>query len=169
LKNKYLHIGIGLLLTVFVINSYATDIKIGFVNPVKILETAPQVKAANARLEREFAPEERKINQKQNALRKLEDKLSKNSSILSENELSRLNNKIVKSKRELRRAQEEFREDYNIKRSAELDKLQKKIYDAIKLLAKEEGYDLIVSDGVIVASKKVDITVQVLARLKKMK
>ncbi|MDH5436713.1 MAG: OmpH family outer membrane protein, partial [Gammaproteobacteria bacterium] len=67
---------------------------------------------------------------------------------------------------ELKRKQDEFREDFNIRRNEEFGKLQKRIYEAIVSHAKKEKYDLIISDGVIYASDTVDITNQVLARLK---
>ena len=39
--------------------------------------------------------------------------------------------------------------------------------DVIQKLAKAEEFDLIISDGVIYAGKKVDITEKVIGRLKK--
>ncbi len=146
----------------------AADIKIGFVNPVKVMELAPQVEDANKRLEREFAPRERRIVDIQKEIRGMEERLAKDEAIMDEKEITRLRREIISKKRDVKRDQDEFREDYNIRRSEELDKLQKKIYKAIESLAKEHGYDLIVSDGVIVASERVDITDMVLKRLQAM-
>jgi outer membrane protein len=76
-----------------------------------------------------------------------------------------LNRDIISKKRELKRQQDEFREDYNIRRNEELDKLQKRIIEIIQSVAREEAYDFILSDGVVWASKKVDITDKILMRL----
>ncbi|TFH40328.1 MAG: OmpH family outer membrane protein, partial [Lysobacterales bacterium] len=65
-----------------------------------------------------------------------------------------------------RRAQDEFREDLNLRRSQELSKLQLKVTEIIQVLAKAEKYDLIVSDGVIFAGQRVDITDMILERLR---
>jgi len=46
-----------------------------------------------------------------------------------------------------------------------LDKLQKQIIEVIQAVAKEQSYDLILSDGVVWASDSIDMTDQVLKRL----
>jgi len=85
---------------------------------------------------------------------------------LSDVERGRNENEIRAAKRELRRAQDEFREDLNLRRSQELSKLQQKVTEVIQVLAKAENYDLIVSDGVIFAGTRVDITDKILERLR---
>lgn len=162
--NAFGMIFIGLL-SVNVQPIHAEELKIGFVNPVQILDTAPQVEEANKRLEEEFAPREKGIVERQKEIQQLEDQVKKDSEIMSDSQLDSLRKDIVAKKRDIKREQDEFREDYNIRRSEELNKLQKRIYKAIESLAKEENYDLVVSEGVIVASKRVDITEKVLKRL----
>lgn len=167
LKRPMFYLVAGLLCSVFAA-AQAEDIKIGFVNPVKVMETAPQVEAANKRLEQEFAPKEQRIVGMQKELRQMEERLGKDEAIMSEKDLNDLRRDIMAKKRDLKRDQDEFREEYNFRRSEELDKLQKQIYKAIETLAKDMGYDLVVSDGVIVASERVDITDMVLKRLQEM-
>lgn len=167
LKRPMFYLVAGLLCGVFA-SAQAQDIKIGFVNPVKVMETAPQVEAANKRLEQEFAPKEQRIVEMQKELRQMEERLGKDEAIMSEKNLNDLRRDIMAKKRDLKRDQDEFREEYNFRRSEELDKLQKQIYKAIETLAKDMGYDLVVSDGVIVASERVDITDMVLKRLQEM-
>lgn len=74
---------------------------------------------------------------------------------------------IVAKKRDVKRSREEFTEDLNIRRNEELNKLQKLIYDTIQGLAVDLGFDVILGDSVLYASKRIDVTEQVLARLKK--
>lgn len=142
------------------------EIKVGFVNVAKVLELAPQAEAARNRIEREFAPKDRELLQQQKDVRSLEDRLVKNAAVLSEAERQRKENEIRAAKRELRRQQDEFREDLNLRRSQELSKLQQKVTEVIQTLAKAENYDLIVSDGVIFAGERVDITDKILERLR---
>ena len=99
-------------------------------------------------------------------LRSLEDRLVKNAAVLSEAERQRKETEIRAAKRDLRRAQDEFREDLNLRRSQELSALQQKVTEVIQILAKAEKYDLIVSDGVIFAGKRVDITDKILEQLR---
>ncbi|MDE2090140.1 MAG: OmpH family outer membrane protein, partial [Gammaproteobacteria bacterium] len=65
-----------------------------------------------------------------------------------------------------KRAQDSFREDLNIRQNQEFGKLQRTVYDAIVTLAKQQKYDLILSQGVVYAGPRVDVTDQVLQRLK---
>ncbi|MGA7800398.1 MAG: OmpH family outer membrane protein [Gammaproteobacteria bacterium] len=142
------------------------EVKIGFVNTVKLMEQSPQAKAASARVEAEFAPREKKLVAAQKAMKQLEDKLSRNGAVMSKEEQTKLQREIASKKREFARGQDEFRQDLNIRRNEELSKLQRELYQAIVALAKEKHYDLVVGDGAIYASDSVDITKEVLDRLK---
>jgi len=150
----------------FAAQAAAAEMKVGFVNVAKVLELAPQAEAARNRIEREFAPKDRELLQQQKDVRSLEDRLVKNAAVLSEAERQRKETEIRAAKRELRRAQDEFREDLNLRRSQELSKLQQKVTEVIQVLAKAEKYDLIISDGVIFAGERVDITDKILERLR---
>jgi outer membrane protein len=158
----------GLIVVFALLSAQAAsaEVKVGFVNVAKVLELAPQAEAARNRIEKEFAPKDRELLQQQKDVRSLEDRLVKNAAVLSEAERQRNETEIRATKRELRRAQDEFREDLNLRRSQELSKLQQKVTEVIQVLAKAEKYDLIVSDGVIFAGKRVDITEKILERLR---
>jgi len=158
--------GVVLATGVFAAQTASAEVKVGFVNVAKVLELAPQAEAARNRIEKEFAPKDRELLEQQKDVRGLEDRLVKNAAVLSESERQRNENEIRATKRELRRAQDEFREDLNLRRSQELSKLQQKVTEVIQALAKAEQYDLIVSDGVIFAGSRVDITDKILERLR---
>jgi len=144
----------------------AAELKIGFVNAAKVLKNAPQAAAALNRLEKEFSPRDKELVESQKALRKLEDRMSRDGATMGENDRRDLERDIVAQRRELKRAQDEFREDFNIRRNEEMSKLQRLIQDAITVLSQEENYDLVINDGaVIYASPAVDITDKVLKRL----
>lgn len=146
--------------------AYAQDFKVGFVNVAIVLDQAPQAAAARARIEREFAPRDREILSQQQELRALEDKLVKDVAVLSASERERQEAEIRQLKRELRRSEEEFREDLNLRRSQELSALQRMVTEVIQDMARGENYDLIITDGVVFAGDKVNITRRVIERLK---
>jgi outer membrane protein len=74
----------------------------------------------------------------------------------------------LNARRELKRTQDEFREDLSIRRNEELSKLQLQITEAIRALGRDQRYDVILTDAnVIFSSKQVDLTDDVLSRLKK--
>lgn len=144
----------------------AADVKVGFVNVAIVLDQAPQADHARARIEREFAPRDREILDQQQKIRTLEDKLVKNAAVLSTSERERQEAELRQLKRELRRSQEEFREDLNLRRSQELSALQRMVTEVIQDMARGEKYDLIVTDGVVFAGDRVNITKRVIERLK---
>jgi len=145
----------------------AQGIKIGYVNAVKVIEEAPQGEAALKKLESEFGPRDKRLVSMQNDIRELEDDLEKNGLIMTDADRRAKEREILVMKRNLRRATQEFREDYNLRRNEELAVLQKIVKKAILEIAKQEKYDLIVHEGTIYASSKIDITDKVLEKLNK--
>jgi outer membrane protein len=144
----------------------AQDYKLGAVNAIRILEASPQAEAARNKIEKEFAPRDKQLVEQQKQLKALEDKLLKDGPIMSEAERTKLEQEIVNKRRDLRRSQEEFREDLNIRRNEEFAKIQKTILEAIQKVAKDSGYDVVLGEGVIYASPKVDISDKVIEYLK---
>ena len=145
--------------------AFAEEFKIGFVNVPRVMDAAPQAEAARGRIEQEFAPRDRELLQYQRRVRAEEDRLAKNSAIMSASERTSVEEELRRLKRELRRSQEEFHEDLNLRRSQELSKLQRKITEVVQSMAKVEAYDLILTDGVVFAGDRVDITDTVIERL----
>ncbi len=145
----------------------AAEMKIGFVNAARVLEEAPQADAARTHLEKEFSPRDKKLVDAQKTVRKLEEKLARDGAIMSETERRKLERDILSRQRELKRAQEEFREDLNIRRNEAFDTLRRRVFEVINDIAKAEKYDLVISDGVVYANDRIDITSKVVDQLKK--
>ena len=141
------------------------EMRVGVVNTVKLMEEAPQARDAQGRIESEFAPREKELVALQREIRNQEERLGRDGAVMSEAERTRLEREVLGLRRDLNRAQDEFRDDLNIRRNEALSKLQKVLYDATVALAKEQNYDLILGQGVIYASDKVDITPLVLKKL----
>ncbi len=165
-KGRWLAVSLSLVLGVYALAADAAEVKIGFVNAARVLEEAPQAEAARSRLEKEFSPRDKKLVAAQKETRKLEDKLTRDGAIMSESERRKLERDIISRKRELKRSQEEFREDLNIRRNEAFDTLRRRVFEVISDIAKKQNYDLVLSDGVVYSSDRIDITDKVLARLK---
>ena len=140
-------------------NVWAQDLKIGFVDGVKLIEKAPQGDAAKEALEAEFKPREQEIIDLRNKIRELDESLDPE----AENFISS-QRELREQRRDLKRLQQEMREDLNLRRNEELAKLQRLISNAIVEIAKQEGFDLILQDAVYAAAR-VDITDRVLDNL----
>lgn len=154
------------LLLFFSQTLFADTIKIGFVNTSRLLKEAPQADLARRKLESEFAPRDKKIVDMQKQLKILEDKIIKEANLTGDSVKKNLEREIAAKKRDIKRAREEFTEDLNIRRNEELNKLQKLVYEEIVTHSKENNFDLILGDSVLYANKRIDVTDQILARLK---
>lgn len=145
---------------------YAAELKIGVVNAAAVMEQSPQKNKALARLEKEFLSRSKSLESKVKSLRAKQEKLVKDGAIFSAEERKSKERALVSEQRDIKRLQDEYSEDLSIRRNEELRKLEKEIAKTIVDLAKKESYDLIVYQGVIFASDKVDITDKVLQSLK---
>jgi outer membrane protein len=142
--------------------------KIGVIDTVRLMEEAPQAKAAQSKIETEFAPREQELVTLQKEIRKLEDRLSRDAAVMSESESSKLEREILSKRRQLKRTQDEFRDDLNIRKNEVLSTLQRQMYEATVGLAKERNYDVILGgQGVVYSTDSVDITDMVLEKLNK--
>ena len=147
-------------------NSYAGEqqLKIGFVNPVKLLELSPQGEKALRLLEEEFRPRDQELIDLREKALALEVDLDKNRLVLQASEIKKKQRVIDSIRRKIKRDQQEAREDYNIRRNEELAKLQRLVREMIVTIANEEGFDLIVEQAVYV-NNRIDLTERVLQRL----
>jgi len=163
MRHYYLIIGLFCSILSF---PAAAELKIGFVNTVRIMREAPQVKSAYDRLEGEFASKQRQLVSAGQEIKRLQERLAKNSTIMSDARVSKLRRKIREKRRELKLQQVGIQEDYDARFNEEFGKVQKVIRQVIQQFAKKEFYDLIVSEGVIWANPRINITDDVLERLR---
>ena len=162
-KYSQLFILIALL---FSMSSAYAEQKIAFVNQAKLLQKAPQAESARNKLQKEFAKRDKSLVSLHKKIQKNTEKLQKDAAILSSQELTKLKRKITLLRRDLERDKAAFKEDLSIRQNEELIKLQQSVLKSIQTIAKRGKYDLIVSEGVIYASKQIDITDKILAQLK---
>ena len=153
-------------LVAFIPVTLAEDYKIGAVNAIRILEQSPQAEMMRNMIEKEFAPRDQALLSAQKSLKEMEDRLTKDAPIMSESERNRLEREIVNKRRDLKRNQDEFREDLTFRRNEEIARIQKEIVDAINAVAKTNQFDMVLNEGVIYASPKVDISQLVIDQLK---
>jgi outer membrane protein len=147
----------------------AETYRIGFVNATRVFEESEQYKDARDRLQTEFSRREKDLLSDQKQLKQLEEKLQRDGSVMSESEVKRLERDILSRTRKLKNAQTEFREDLNLRQNEEFKKLRTQIREVVQEVGKDEGIDLIVSDGVVYYSKRIDISDKVLNKLKQLK
>ncbi len=157
---------LALLLLAFSNVVSAQELKIGVVNAIKVFEQSPQYAEARKNLEAEFSRKESDLIAQQKQVKKLEEKLSRDGAVMSESEVKHLERDIVSRHRKLKNAREEYREDFNLRRNELQSLISRQVAEIVRQVGKEEGIDIILTDGVIFASKRVNISGKILERLK---
>jgi len=144
----------------------AQALKIGFVNFGRLLEESPQAKAAQAALEGEFMPRQRDVAAQQKSLQEKSDKLQKEAAVMSEADRVRTEREVRDLELNVNRRFNELQEDLNLRRNEEVGKMQRALLTEVQAYARANGYQLIVSDGVLYAADALDITPQLVAAIK---
>jgi outer membrane protein len=143
----------------------SAEVKMGVVNFQKLLEEAPQTKAAMAALENEFAPRRRELLTMQNDLKAKDEKLQKEGAVMAEADRAKTEKTLRDQQREFSRKAGEFQDDASTRRNEEIGKVQRYLVGEIQTYASAQGFDLVLGDGVFYAKPTYDITANVLAVL----
>ena len=143
----------------------AQDVKIGVVNIPLLMDRSPQTKVAFEALQEEFAPRQRTILALQKELQDKDENYKKDRAVLSEAERRNIEKDLREGQRDLVRMNDEFNEDFNLRRNEELGNIQRGLLKEVQDYAQQEGFDLVVGDGVLYASEAVNITGKVLAAM----
>jgi outer membrane protein len=138
--------------------------KIGFVSTERILRDSKPAKAAQAKIESEFKKRDQELQSLANQRRSEAQKLDKDAPVLSESDRIKRQRKLADLDSDLQRKRREFQEDFNRRRNEEFSGIVEKADAAIRQIAEQQGYDLIIQDAVTV-SPRVDITDQVMKAL----
>ena len=151
----------------FVLADDSNDTSIGFVDIPYIINNAPQALEAELRLEIEFAPREELLKEQRLRLEELNDQLRREALELSDTQLAQLDREVRSLERRIKRDEQDFREELNIQKNNEFKKVRILVLETIAKFGKTNSYDLIVSDGVLYANKKIDVTEDVLDSLRR--
>jgi len=119
-----------------------------------------------AELQKEFSEREQELLTAQEELQEMQERMERDAAIMSQTERQELQRGMAELQRDLKRKQEAFREDFQYRRNQELQSIRQKIVQAIQSVAKQNGYDLIIGQGVVHASNQVNITDEVIEYLR---
>ena len=145
----------------FALPATAQEARIAAVNSERILRDSQPAKAAQAKLETEFAKRDRELQDTAAKLKAMSDKLDKDTAVLADSDRTRRQRELA---RDFQRKQREFREDLNQRRNEELAGVLERANRVIRQIAEQRKYDLIVQEAVYV-NPRIDITDEVLKAL----
>ncbi|WP_245200103.1 OmpH family outer membrane protein [Herbaspirillum sp. LeCh32-8] len=140
--------------------------KIAFVSTERIFREAAPAKAAQSKLEAEFAKRDRELQDMAARLKTQSEKLDKDGAVLSDSDRAKRQRDLSDLDKEFQRKQREFREDLNQRRNEELAVVLERTNKVIRQIAEAEKYDIVFQEAVY-ASKRIDITDKVLKELAK--
>jgi outer membrane protein len=144
--------------------SAAQDFKIGFVSTDRIFRDSTAAKAAQTKLEQEFARREREVETLGTQLRTASERFEKDAPTLSESQRTTRQRQVVELDREFQRKRREFQEDLNQRKNEELQQVLERANRVIRQVAEAEKYDLIIQEAVYINPKH-DITEKVINAL----
>ena len=155
-----------LLAGVLAFSAFAAEaeVKIGFVNPQRVIGESPQAAKAKKKLEKEFEKRDQDLQKMAKQLQTMQESLEKNAVTLSESEHRNREREFNDLNREFQRRQREFREDLNLRQNDETAALFERINRAVTQVAESEKYDIILQEAVYI-SPRIDLTDKVIKAL----
>lgn len=141
-------------------------VKIGYVDMRRLLDNAPQVAAGRMQIEADFRGRDLQLKAEQTRLDELEQRERRDAAVLPKTAADALHREIETLKRGIERTRRKLNEDLKTRRDEELNRRWPVINDAVIQYARENGFDLVVPAPQLYASASIDITDEVLARLR---
>lgn len=145
-----------LLIATMAAGSALAETRIGYVEMKRLLDNAPQMSQGNTRLQAEFADRDRQLRADE---ARLETLRGQRSGASGDDEIQAL-------ERRIQRTRESLREELRRRSDEEVERNFRTINETVAAYARENNYDLIVHSPVFYASPSIDITDQILARLR---
>jgi outer membrane protein len=145
----------------------SAEVKIGVVSTNRLMSEAPQVRMANDAIRAEFAPREKEIQNLAQKLKTREEQLNKDAPTMTELQRNAAMKELTEGNREFAFKKDAFEEDLKTRSDQESQRLQRTLFEEVQILAKAQGYDLILAEGVLYATAQYDVTAAVLDALKK--
>jgi outer membrane protein len=142
----------------------AQQLRVGYVDMKQVLDNAPQVLAGREKLDLEFRPRNETIEFQERQAQAMDDRLQMGD--LTEDARVRLDRELREMRRNVNRQKEDLRDELSFRRTEEVQKLEEQINLAVEEIARNNGYDLILSSPVVYADPSLHITQLILDQLR---
>lgn len=138
--------------------------RIGVVDVQRLVRESPQGKAATEALNAEYGGKHKDIEKRATELQARADKFKKDEATMSEVQKAQVDKELTSGYRELQLRQSQFDDEYNAARQEAQEKLLGVLDEEVKIFAKAQGYDLILTDAAY-ANPTLDVTGSILQAL----
>ncbi len=168
LIKRFLTLVAGSLLAAgILLPAQAADLNIAVVNLPYILAKSPQATEARQRMDKEFSARRNRLEAMQKKIVSDAEKISRDAATMTADARAKAEDSMRGQQREFRRLQDEYNEDVARAEREEMGKIRDVIKEVISAMVKEKQYDLVLTEGILHASDKVDITELVVKRMNK--
>ncbi len=143
----------------------AADVKIGYVDLQKALNTSEAGKAAKDRITKKVKEYEGTIDSRQKELKKLKDDLEKQGMLLSEEARGAKERDYQQKVKEFQRFTKDIQEELQQKDADFTKQILEELFKVIKEVGEKEGYTLILEQSessILYADEKVNLTDKVI-------
>ena len=148
---------------------FAEGVKVGFVNSQKILTQAPQIEDINKRLQDRFAERKKALDSEQAELQSEGEEIERNSVLMTEDKANKARKDFVGKLQQFKAKEQQLAGEIQSSRSQELRELKRIVNQAAKEVAEAKKFDLIVTEGVVYVDDKLDLTEDLLEKLKQLR
>ena len=160
MKNLLITIAFVLCLPL-VTSAYASDFRIGVVDTERILRESTPAVMAEKKIEKEFEQRDAEMKKMAKQAKEIQMYFDKEGMTLVDAEHRSKERELANINVTLQRMQREFREDLNLRKNEELSIVLARANKAIKAIAENEKYDLVLQEAVY-RNPSIDITDKVL-------
>lgn len=141
--------------------THAVDLRIGVVDTERILRESVPAVQAEKKIEKEFELRDQEMKKVAKQVKEIQTYFEKEGMTLLDAEHRSKERELANLNVTLQRMQREFREDLNLRKNEELALVLARANKAIKIIAENEKYDLVLQESVY-RNPKIDITDKVL-------
>ena len=147
-------------------SAFAEGAKIGVVDLQKIMQTAPQMKAIQDRLEKEFKPRRDKLVAMEESLKADMETFKRDSAVMSPAKKKDMEKKVVGIQQQFERDGQQYQQELSTAHNEAMEEFYSKIRTAIAKIAEREKYDVVLQkDAAPFSSDKLDVTPQVMKEI----
>lgn len=147
-------------------NALAADLKIGVFNLQVALASDKDVKKEFELINKDLSSDKSRVEGLAAEIKKLQDRLKKNSSIMSDAEKRKIGQQIEEKAQEFQFLGARLQQAFQVRQQEILQKHMPKIQSIIQVVIKEEKLDLLLErQAVAFAVPKLDITGKIIAKM----
>ncbi|NNM58208.1 MAG: OmpH family outer membrane protein [Legionellales bacterium] len=144
-----------------------SGITVGVIDLSVVLQHSTEAKAAGEQLKKQFKPRQQKILDAQKVLQQDQDKLKRDSSVISVSDAQALQSKISSEGRDLQQMQDNYMQDLRAAQQQAMQQVLSHVDKIVQQIATKGHYDLILQkNSVAYSSPRIDITQQVIDAIK---